>query len=85
MLKPTKKFITACEVARWIPDRLPIDQFGRYLEHLLSTNEHCNLTAIRDPSEAWMRHVYDSLHSCLTSPTQEAFGSTWEPVVEFLE
>jgi len=61
MLKPTKKFITACEEARWIPDRLPIDQFGRYLEYLLSTNEHCNLTAIRDPSEAWMRHVYDSL------------------------
>lgn len=32
-----------------------------YLAHLLDVNRSMNLTAIRDPDEAWARHVEDSL------------------------
>ena len=34
---------------------------GRYLGMLLEANRAFNLTAIRDPGEAWTRHVLDSL------------------------
>ena len=33
----------------------------RYLELLLSKNAEMNLTALRDPAEAWARHVVESL------------------------
>jgi 16S rRNA (guanine527-N7)-methyltransferase len=33
----------------------------RYLELLLVANERFNLTAVRDPAEAWVRHIQDSL------------------------
>lgn len=33
----------------------------RYLELLLEANRRFNLTAVRDPDEAWSRHVLDSL------------------------
>jgi len=44
----------------------PIDpsteaQLRRFLEHLLETNRSFNLTAITDPTEAWDKHVLDSL------------------------
>jgi len=38
-----------------------IDKLSRYLGLLLQTNTRFNLTAITDPSEAWMRHIFDSL------------------------
>jgi len=38
-----------------------IDQLGRYLVLLLEANTHFNLTAIKDPNEAWSRHILDSL------------------------
>ncbi len=38
-----------------------IAQLGAYLEFLLETNKQFNLTAIREPDQAWMRHVLDSL------------------------
>jgi len=34
---------------------------GRYLALLLETNRQFNLTAVREPGEAWLRHVLDSL------------------------
>ena len=34
---------------------------GRFLALLLKTNETMNLTAVRDPAEAWSRHLFDSL------------------------
>lgn len=36
-------------------------RLGRYLELLQAGNERMNLTAIRDPAQAWIRHVQDSL------------------------
>ena len=32
-----------------------------YLDHLLTTTRSMNLTAIRDPETAWLRHILDSL------------------------
>ncbi len=38
-----------------------VTKLGAYLALLLAMNEQMNLTAITDPSEAWSRHVLDSL------------------------
>jgi 16S rRNA (guanine527-N7)-methyltransferase len=40
-------------------DALP--RLGLYLAHLLAMNELMNLTAIKDPAQAWRKHIYDSL------------------------
>lgn len=34
---------------------------GRYLALLLEANTRTNLTAVRDPDEAWERHLFDAL------------------------
>lgn len=41
------------------PDRL--ECLGDYLARLLAVNERTNLTAVRDPDEAWQRLIVDSL------------------------
>ena len=38
-----------------------IDALAQHLDMLLEANERFNLTAVRDPAEAWVRHVADSL------------------------
>lgn len=38
-----------------------VERLGQYLALLLETNKTHNLTAVRDPDEAWTRHVLDSL------------------------
>lgn len=38
-----------------------ITQLGQYLHQLLETNRKFNLTAIRDPTDAWHRHILESL------------------------
>ncbi|MEQ8317575.1 MAG: 16S rRNA (guanine(527)-N(7))-methyltransferase RsmG [Phycisphaerales bacterium] len=38
-----------------------IEKLGRFLAILLHANTRMNLTAIKDPSEAWTRHILDSL------------------------
>jgi 16S rRNA (guanine527-N7)-methyltransferase len=38
-----------------------IARLGDYLARLLAMNELLNLTGIKDPTEAWTRHVLDSL------------------------
>lgn len=38
-----------------------ITKLGSFLALLLAMNEHVNLTAITDPTEAWSRHVLDAL------------------------
>jgi 16S rRNA (guanine527-N7)-methyltransferase len=42
-------------------DAAVIDRLGDYLARLLAMNEQMNLTAIRDPAEAWERHILDAL------------------------
>ncbi len=38
-----------------------LERLGRYLALLLASNKVVNLTAIRDPAEAWERHILGSL------------------------
>ncbi len=38
-----------------------VEMLGRYLALLLHASASMNLTAIRDPDEAWQRHILDSL------------------------
>ncbi len=38
-----------------------LDQCAHFLSLLLEANRRFNLTAIRDPAEAWPRHIVDSL------------------------
>jgi len=43
-----------------------LEQCGQYLELLFKANEQFNLSAIRDPAEAWDRHIVDSLSLACT-------------------
>ena len=38
-----------------------IDQLRCYMDELLEVNKVMNVTSVRDPEEAWQRHVGDSL------------------------
>lgn len=38
-----------------------LERLGRYLSLLIAANRAVNLTAIRDPADAWERHILDSL------------------------
>lgn len=42
-------------------DDSQLHQLARLVSMLLETNRQMNLTAVRDPDEAWSRHVLDSL------------------------
>ncbi|MDA1024951.1 MAG: 16S rRNA (guanine(527)-N(7))-methyltransferase RsmG [Planctomycetota bacterium] len=58
---PPESFLTASSAAgiHFEPEDIP--RIGRYLELLYDANSRMNLTGIRDPEEAWFRHVLDSL------------------------
>lgn len=60
-LPPTPEFLTAAADLGLEFEPGEVEALGRYLGLLLHVNEAVNLTAIRDPSEAWMRHILDSL------------------------
>ncbi|MBI1370629.1 MAG: 16S rRNA (guanine(527)-N(7))-methyltransferase RsmG [Planctomycetes bacterium] len=61
MLAPTAAFTQGCAtIGVVLPDE-QVALLGRYLFELLETNKLFNLTAIREPEAAWMRHVLDSL------------------------
>lgn len=38
-----------------------VDSLGRFLAILLETNKTTNLTAITDPAQAWVKHIFDAL------------------------
>lgn len=38
-----------------------IERLGAYLDLLLEANTRMNLTAIRDPADAWEKHLFDAL------------------------
>jgi 16S rRNA (guanine527-N7)-methyltransferase len=61
MLEPSLDFTEAC-ASKGLdvkPGALPL--LAAYLTRLLEINQVLNLTAVRDPAEAWMRHIYESL------------------------
>ncbi|MCI0651085.1 MAG: 16S rRNA (guanine(527)-N(7))-methyltransferase RsmG [Planctomycetes bacterium] len=49
-----------------------LSRLGLYLAHLLDTTRRFNLTAIRDPEQAWTRHILDSLSLFPLLVTQNA-------------
>lgn len=60
-LPPSDPFLTAVSDFGLELEPAEIEKFGRYLGILLAANEQMNLTAITDPAEMWMRHIFDSL------------------------
>ncbi len=60
-LVPPTRFIEACRVVGVHPTTEQLDRLAAFLDALLTANQQINLTAIRDPEEAWMRHVLESL------------------------
>lgn len=60
-LQPTGEFQRALETLGMSLSDHELSMLGRYLDLLLETNRQFNLTAVREPGEAWLRHVLDSL------------------------
>jgi len=60
-LTPTAEFDRACETIGLSLSDAERQALGRYLHLLLETNKQFNLTAVRDPDQAWLRHILDSL------------------------
>lgn len=60
-LKPSDAFLIASEEQGIAFDEGDLERLGRYLALLAEANQAFNLTAITDPPEMWMRHIFDSL------------------------
>jgi len=58
---PTPQFLDACVQAGPSTTLCDLPRLERYLDLLDEANAKFNLTAIRDRSTAWMRHIFDSL------------------------
>ncbi len=58
---PPAEFATALAAQRIELDPGDVDALATHLDMLLEANERFNLTAIREPAQAWMRHAADSL------------------------
>ncbi len=61
MLKPPESFHVAARALGLELSDDVVALLGQFLDLLLQTNKQFNLTAIRDPDQAWMRHGLDSL------------------------
>lgn len=60
-LAPPAEFLVQAERLGIAFEAGDLDRLGRFLAMLLHFGRHVNLTAIKEPEEAWMRHVLDSL------------------------
>jgi 16S rRNA (guanine527-N7)-methyltransferase len=60
-LAPPPSFLAAAGDLGVTFDDGDLDRLGRYLAMLLEANALVNLTAIREPDEAWHRHILDAL------------------------
>lgn len=60
-IPPTPEFLAQADAAGVTFDPGDLERLGLYLALLLDANTRFNLTAVRDPAEAWVRHVLDSL------------------------
>lgn len=58
---PPEAFHAGCAELGLQLSEAEIARIGRFLALLLQTNQQFNLTAVRDPEAAWMRHGLDSL------------------------
>lgn len=59
--KVPASFSAACEGFGLAFEPGEVEQLANYLGFLLEVNAKMNLTAIRDPQEAWTRHIFDAL------------------------
>lgn len=60
-LPPTAEFLELCGSFGVALEAEELERLGRFLALLLHANTQLNLTAIRDPAEAWSRHIFDAL------------------------
>lgn len=60
-LAPTREFLAAAAEYGIEFEHGDVERLGWFLAMLLRANEVMNLTSITEPSEAWMRHVFDAL------------------------
>ncbi len=58
---PTDAFLQACVDFGIELEPGDTDRFADFLRILYTANETTNLTAIRDPAEGWLRHIFDAL------------------------
>lgn len=68
-LVPPADFAAKAEELGIAFDDGDLQRLGKYLAMLLAANEVVNLTAVTEPSEAWSRHIMDSL--TLMAPLSE--------------
>ena len=54
-------FLADAEALGVVFDTGDLDRLARFLDLLYEANARMNLTGVRDPAEAWSRHVLDSL------------------------
>ena len=80
MQRPPDEFYTACNALGLDPEHLPLDKLSEFLQALLTVNEHCNLTAVRDAESAWMRHIFDSLTLVPRLAACDLSGERWVDV-----
>jgi 16S rRNA (guanine527-N7)-methyltransferase len=59
--RPPKMFLEHVRALEIAFEEGDVERLGRYLALLLEANRHFNLTAVKDPDEAWIRHICDSL------------------------
>jgi 16S rRNA (guanine527-N7)-methyltransferase len=61
MIPATDEFISACAEFGIELESGEAEGLHAYLEVLYEANQTTNLTAIRDESDAWMKHIFDAL------------------------
>lgn len=60
-LAPPSEFLAAAQAFGLEFEAGELESLGLYLALLYKANESVNLTAVRDPDQAWTRHVLDAL------------------------
>lgn len=60
-LAPAPDFVRRCAEIGVEFDDGDLEKLGLYLAELIAANQNINLTAVTDPTEAWTRHILDSL------------------------
>jgi len=58
---PTPEFLAATAQLGVELEPADLQRLERFLDILLETNKRFNLTAITEPADAWIRHIFDSL------------------------
>lgn len=58
---PTEEFIESAQEAGIVFEDGDLARLQAYLQLLYEANTRMNLTGVRDPRDAWMRHIFDSL------------------------